>query len=586
MTDTTTGPPRTGLRSLPDILRMRAGQQPHQTAYTFLHNGEGEADTLTYRELDAGARGRAAALAPRLGGHSAVLLYPAGLEFVRTLLGCMYAGVAGAPVQVPNRVRGLQRMRRIADDAGATTILTTTSVKRDLEERFGDRPELSGLTVIDTASLPPAPEGDWTGNEPRLEDIALLQYTSGSTGDPKGVMVRHDNLVHNAAETDELWPCAPDGTVVSWLPLFHDMGLLFGVVLPLWAGIPAYLMAPDAFIRRPARWLEAVSRFRGTHAAAPSFAYELCVRAAAEGAVPPGLDLTSWRIAANGAEPVRSATVRAFIETFSPMGFSATAMCPGYGLAENTLKATGSPQGQAPGVLRLSAEELAEDRVRVVAEDAGDAVPLVSCGAPARGTRVRIVDPVTRTVCPPDRTGEIWINGPCVAAGYHGRPVETEETFRARLAGSEDEGTEPHLRTGDLGFVHEGELYVTGRLKDVIIRKGRNFYPQDIELSAESAHAGLRPNCAAAFSVDDGESERLVVAVETDGRVLRSVGAGELRQDIREQIWDGQRLQVDDVVLIRRGALPRTSSGKVQRRACRQRYLDDELRGTATGEEG
>lgn len=577
MTHTMTGPPPTALRSLPGILRTRAQQQPERVAYMFLHNGEGEAETLTYGELDAGARTRAAALTERLGGGSAVLLYPSGLEFVRALLGCMYAGVTGAPVQVPSRVRGLQRMRRIADDAGASAVLTTTAVKRELEECFADRPELSGLTLVDTESLPTASNGLWPGTDPQPEDIALLQYTSGSTGDPKGVMVSHGNCVHNAAETDELWPCAPDGTVVSWLPLFHDMGLLFGVVLPLWAGIPACLMGPDAFIRRPARWLEAISRFRGTHAAAPSFAYELCVRAADEGGVPPELDLRSWRVAANGAEPVRSSTVRAFTETFSPMGFAEAAMCPGYGLAENTLKATGSSQDRPPGVLWLSSEELAADRVVPVVEGAGDGTPLVSCGSPARATRLRIVDPVTRSVCPPDRVGEIWISGPCVAAGYRGRPAESEETFRARTPGDGRGSTEPHLRTGDLGFVHDGELYITGRLKDVIIRKGRNFYPQDIELSAESAHPGLRPSCAAAFSADDGESERLVVAVEADGRVLRSIGSEELRRRIRDQVWDGQRLQADDVVLIRRGALPKTSSGKVQRRACRRQYLEDGL---------
>lgn len=583
MTTSTSSPPITSLHSLPDILRARGQRQPDRTAYVFLRNGEHEEASLTYRELDLAVQSRARALAAAgLGGGSAVLLHPAGPEFVRTLFACMYAGIAGAPVQVPSRASGLRRLRGIADDAGTSVVLTTAAIKADLEHRYGDRPELAGLTLIDTESLAAAPGDAVTAFEPRPQDIALLQYTSGSTGDPKGVMVSHANFLSNAAETDGLWPCGPDGTVVSWLPLFHDMGLLFGVVLPLWAGIPAYLMAPDAFVRRPARWLEAIARYRGTHAAAPSFAYELCARAAADGQVPADLDLSSWRVAVNGAEPVRWHTLRAFAQAFAPFGFAERAMCPGYGLAENTLKTTGSPQERPPSVLWLSAAELGRGRAVRLGPDDADARPVVGCGHPSADTRVRVVDPVTSAVCPPGRVGEIWIGGPSVAQGYHGRPRESEETFAARPAGApERDGA--YLRTGDLGFVDDGELYVTGRLKDVIIRKGRNFYPQDIELSVEAAHGGLRPNCAAAFSVDDGTGERLVVVVEVDGRVLRSTTGEALRGRIRDGVRDGQRLEVDDVRLIRRGALPRTSSGKVQRRLCRRLYLAGELAAAAGG---
>ncbi|MYW01631.1 fatty acyl-AMP ligase [Streptomyces sp. SID3343] len=569
--------PMTGVRTLTDALTLHARERPDQVAYIFLRDGEQPEETLTYGELDTAARARAAALcAAGLAGGNAVLLYPTALEFVRTLAGCLYAGVTGAPVQVPTRVRGLQRLRRIADDAGASVVLTTGAVKRELEERFGDRPELAGLTLTDTESIPSDAGRGWSGPAVRPDDLALLQYTSGSTGDPKGVMVTHANFLHNAAETDELWPAGSDGAVVSWLPIFHDMGLLFGVVFPLWAGIPAYLMAPEAFVRRPARWLEAISRFRGTHAAAPSFAYELCVRAAAEGRAGTQLDLSSWRVAVNGAEPVRPHVVRAFTETFASVGFAPRAMCPGYGLAENTLKATGSRQDRAPAVLWVSAPSLAQGTVEVSAEGAEAAVPVVGSGVAVPGTTVRIVDPLTLAACPPERVGEIWIAGPCVAKGYRGRAQESELTFRARVRGGPQEG-EGHLRTGDLGFLHDGELYVTGRLKDVVIRKGRNYYPQDIELSAESAAPGLRPNCAAAFGVDDGAAERLVVVLEADGRVLKAVGAQELRRRVRDAVMDGQRLEVDDVVLVRPGAVPKTSSGKVQRGVCRTLLRDGAL---------
>ncbi|MET9295008.1 fatty acyl-AMP ligase [Streptomyces sp. NPDC003077] len=581
------------VRTLPDALRVRSEKQPDEVAYVFLRDGEEPQESMTYGQLHEEARRRAAALTARgLGGENVVLLYPSGLEFVRTLLGCMLARVAGAPVQVPRRLQGVERLRRIADDAGTTTVLTTEEVKRDLEERFGETAALAGLTLVATELLP-APSTDDAGawspeTDPGPEDIALLQYTSGSTGDPKGVIVTHANFLANAAETDELWPCEPDGTIVSWLPLFHDMGMLFGVLMPLWAGIPSYLMAPDAFIRRPARWLEAIARFRGTHAAAPSFAYELCVRAAAEGRTANVGDLSSWRVAVNGAEPVRWRTIRAFTEAFAPHGFASRAMCPGYGLAENTLKATGTRPDQEPATLWLSADALREARVEVVTrttleQDSDPAdeglLPIVSSGVTVPGTDVRIVDPDTLRSLAPGRIGEIWIDGPCVAGGYWGRDQATEETFRARVLNADGtpENEQTYLRTGDLGFLHDGELHVTGRLKDVIIHQGRNYYPQDIELSAESSVLGLHPNCAAAFSVDDGGAERLVVAVETDGRVLKAHQPDELRRRIAEAIYENHRLKADTILLLRRGSVPKTSSGKVQRRACRKLYEDGVL---------
>ncbi|MFF2012643.1 fatty acyl-AMP ligase [Streptomyces sp. NPDC058195] len=574
---TITGPYSTvDVHTLADALRLRSERQPDQTAYVFLRNGEEPGETLTYGRLHSDARMRAAAFAARgLPGSSAVLLYPSGLEFVRTLLGCMYARVAGAPVQVPRRREEVERLRRIADDAGTSTVLTTAEVACELRERFGGMPELEGLTLLATDTLRYDP--DAVGPTlPGSEDIALLQYTSGSTGDPKGVMVSHANFVANVAETDELWPCGQDGAVVNWLPLFHDMGMLFGVVMPLWAGIPSYLMAPEAFIRRPARWLEALARFGGTHAAAPSFAYELCVRAAAEGRTGAVGDLSRWRVAANGAEPVRWATVRSFADAFAPHGFDPRAMCPGYGLAENTLKATGTRQDREPSVLWLSAEALRNGTAQPVGDRAADAVPLVGSGGTVGRTRVRIVDPLTRRLLVDGQVGEIWVDGPCVAGGYHGRREASEGTFRARIADPELSGT-PHLRTGDLGFLREGELFVTGRVKDVIIRKGRNHYPQDIELSAEQAVPGAHPNCAAAFSSEDGERERLVVVVEADGRLLNSLGAGEICRRVHDAVRERNRITPDEVLVVRRGSVPKTSSGKVQRQACRRRYEDGAL---------
>jgi acyl-CoA synthetase (AMP-forming)/AMP-acid ligase II len=565
-----TGRPGAAAGSLPEILRERGRSQPDDLAFVFLANGEDPGPTLTFRGLDEAARSTAAALhaAGVVGGRSALLVYPAGLDFVSSLMGCMYAGVAGAPVQVPSRLRGLERVRRIADDAHATVLLTVASVRDELLAKFGDSPLLDGLTLIATDELPPAAPEDWTDLTPLPDDIALLQYTSGSTGDPKGVMVSHANFLANAAETDELWPTGEDGVYVSWLPHFHDMGMLFGVIVPIFMGAPSYLMSPEAFIRRPGRWTEAISRFGGTHSAAPSFAYELCVREAREKGIEPGTDLSGWRVAANGAEPVRWSVVEDFTAAFAPAGFRPETMCPGYGLAENTLKATGSPGDRVPAVRWVSSVETV---------DPADprAVALVGSGVPVPGTRIRIVSPGTLKAVEDGRVGEIWIGGPCVAGGYFGRAVETAEVFNARVAG--EDRTAEYLRTGDLGFLHDGELYVAGRLKDVIIRKGRNFYPQDIELTVERTTEGLHPNCSAAFSVDDGTSERLVVIVEADGRVLKATGAQELSRRIEDAVHEGQRLIVDEVVITRRGSLPKTSSGKVQRRLTRIRYLDGEF---------
>jgi long chain fatty acid CoA FadD26 len=581
MTVETFSPPAAALGSLPDVLRMRAERQPDDTAYVFLRNGETPEDTLTYRQLAETAFKRAGWLrSAGLGGGRAVLLYPSGLEFVSSLFGCMGAGVTAVPAQVPSRRRSLKRLRRIADDADTTTVLTTGPVRRELLERFGGLDELAGLNLIDSETVAADMPADDAGFSAPADGIALLQYTSGSTGDPKGVVVTHANFRSNAAETAELWPPGREGTIVSWLPLFHDMGLLFGAVVPLWAGMRCYLMSPESFIRDPVRWPTAISRFGGTHAAAPSFGYELCVRAVAEKGLPAGLDLSGWRVAANGAEPVRWRTIQAFATTYAPAGFRPEAMCPGYGLAENTLKASGSPEGRKPTVLWVSPGDLAQSRITPLAapgdvadDSAAAALPLVGCGLTVGATQVRIVDPDTRLARAENHVGEIWISGPCVAAGYYRRPVESAETFEARIADRPADGT--WLRTGDLGFLHEGELFITGRLKDVIIRNGRNYYPQDIELSAEQADVGLRPNCAAAFSVDDGTAELLILVVEADGKTLRG-GGDDLRERIQDAVWDGQRLAVDEVMLTRRGQVPKTSSGKVQRGETRRRYLAGE----------
>ncbi|MBB1252297.1 fatty acyl-AMP ligase [Streptomyces sp. OF3] len=560
---------------LPAILARHAEQTPDAVAYVHLRDGEEIGEQATYAELSADVRTRAAALAGLAAGRrSAVLMYPNGLEFIRAWLACTATGIKGAPLQVPSRRQAVRRLRTVADDARTTLVLTTCEVRDRVLDDFAGLPELDGLEFVATDGLRP-PAAGTASPEPALSDVALLQYTSGSTGDPKGVMVTHANFWANASEMDELWPFAEDGSVVSWLPFFHDMGLLLGVVLPLWAGRPAYLMGPEAFVRRPARWLEALSRFGGTHAAAPNFAYDLCVRA--DGPRGP-LDLSRWRVAINGAEPVRAHTVAEFTGKFAPHGFDPKAMCPGYGLAEYTLKISGSPSDVEPGPLVVDAHALGSGRVVRVTDDADGApgtATVMSCGHTVADARVRVVDPRTLRAVGDDEVGEIWASGPCVAAGYLGREEESERTFRARIVDEEDEG--PFLRTGDMGFVRGGEVFVTGRLKDLIIVKGRNHYPQDLEHTVENSHPLLRPASSAAFAVDDGEREAVVVVVEGDRRILTYASADEVTAAVRGALLEHHRIEVADVVLIRRGTLPKTTSGKVRRRSCAQRYASGDL---------
>ncbi|MFF3911425.1 fatty acyl-AMP ligase [Streptomyces sp. NPDC001848] len=560
--------------TLPGLLSLRARTTPGQLAYVHLRNGEEVGEQITYAALHTAVLARAAVLARvARGRRNAVLMYPSCLEFVQGWLACTAAAIGGAPVQLPTRLHGVRRLRTIADDAGTTLVLTTRESRDRILADFGDLPELAGLEFVATDEMvghtpPDAPRTPLP--EVRLSDVALLQYTSGSTGSPKGVMVTHANFWANAWETDALWPLGDDGVIVSWLPFFHDMGLLLGVVLPLWSGRPAYLMAPEAFIRRPARWLEALSRYGGTHSSAPNFAYDLCVR---ENAVRGSLDLSRWRVAINGAEPVRTHTLRNFAGKFAPYGLDPRALCPAYGLAENTLKVSGSPQDSEPVTLVLDAGELGRGRVRVLPaepEDTAGRAMVVSCGRTVGSSRVRIVNPHTLRAAGPDAVGEIWVSGPCVTAGYLGRDAESEGVFRAVIRGEEAAGT--FLRTGDMGFVRHGQVYVTGRLKDLIVVKGRNHYPQDLEHTAETGHPLLRPGSAAAFAVDTGEREALVVVVEGDNRVLKYAGVEEVAQAVRTAIRRDHRVDVDEVVLIRRGTLPKTTSGKVRRRSCREQY--------------
>lgn len=554
------------------ILRHRAAHKGSRLAYTFLLDGETEEANLTYAELDRRAQAIGASLRSLgAGGRRALLLYPPGLEYIAALFGCFYAGAVAVPVYPPRLNRHLLRLQSILTDAQAAFALTDAGSLSRLESLFNQLPELKSVQLIATDTLPREVESEWREHEPKGESLALLQYTSGSTGLPRGVMLSHQNLAHNSALLARAFEYSADSLCVSWLPIYHDMGLIGGVLQPLYGGFPCVLMSPASFLQRPARWLSAVSHYRATLSGGPNFAYDLCVRRVTSGQRA-NLDLSSWSVAFNGAEPIRQETLERFARTFEPCGFRRQAFYPCYGLAEATLLVSGGPKSGLPVVKTVDAGSLENGRAAEARAGAGKARPLVGSGQTRTDERVIVVNPETLTECAQDEVGEIWVSSRSVALGYWNNPDETAHTFHAHLS---DTGEGPFLRTGDLGFIKGGELFITGRLKDLIIIRGRNHYPQDIELSVERSHAALRAAGGAAFSIEAEGEERLVIVHEVELRQqpdLKRVING-----VRQAVIENHELQVYAVALIRAGTIPKTSSGKIQRRACRAEFLANNL---------
>jgi acyl-CoA synthetase (AMP-forming)/AMP-acid ligase II/acyl carrier protein len=555
-------------RTLVGLLGWRAQSEPERVAYRFLSEGGAQEERVTYGELDGRARAVAAALqGMRAEGERAMLLYPPGLDYVTAFWGCLYAGVIAVPAYPPHANRG-QRLESIAADAQAALALTTGRILERAASRPGPEDGLRRLRWLATDGLAPDSREGW--REPASLDeggLAYLQYTSGSTSAPKGVMVTHANVLHNSAYIHQGFEHTPESVSLSWLPHFHDMGLLDGIIQPLYGGFPGLLMSPAAFLQRPLTWLEAVSLHRVTHSGGPNFAYDLCARR-----VGPGqratLDLSSWRVAYNGAEPVRGETLERFAEAFADCGFRRESFYPAYGLAEATLKVSGGRPDSAPVVLTVRGRALEENRVVEASGDEDDARRLVGCGRATSPTEARVVRPESLTECDADEVGEIWVSGPGVAAGYWRRPSETEQTFQARLS---ETGAGPFLRTGDLGFVRSGELFITGRLKDLIIIRGRNHYPQDIEATAARSHPSLPANACAAFAVEMDGEERLVVAQEVEAR--RTADWQSVVECVRGAVTEEFEIQPAAVLLLKPGSIPKTSSGKVRRADSRAMFL-------------
>lgn len=539
-----------------------------QLAYRLLADAEEGEISITCGELCRRAQAVAARLQTlRAEGERALLLYPTGLDYVVAFFGCLFAGVVAVPAYPPRLNRSLSRLEAIASDAGATLALTTGQLAGRVELLSEHSPVLGKLRWLATDALPLELANEWREQSADGDSLAYLQYTSGSTAAPKGVMISHANVLHNSAYIRQGFEHTPDSISLTWLPHFHDMGLLDGIIQPLFGGFVGLLMSPAAFLQRPSRWLRAISRHRVTHSGGPNFAYDLCARKinADERAT---LDLSSWRVAYNGAEPVRRETLERFAELFAQSGFRAQAFYPAYGLAEATLKVAGGRADAAPVLADVEAGALARNRVVEATGDEAEVRRLVGSGAASLDTEIVIVHPETRRRCASDEVGEIWVRSASVAAGYWMRDEETAETFRAHLA---DTGEGPFLRTGDLGFVKNGELFVTGRLKDLIIIRGRNLYPQDIEAAVEECHPALRRGSGAAFSVETNGAEQLVVVHELEPR--QKPDFDEVFERVREVLAEEFESRPLAILLLKAGSIPKTSSGKIQRHACREKFL-------------
>jgi natural product biosynthesis luciferase-like monooxygenase protein len=564
--------------TLVELVRWRAEVQPEQRLYTFLQDGVGTEATLTYEGLDLQAQ-RIASMLQRIdaSGKRALLLYPPGLDYIIAFFGCLYAGVIAVPAYLPRLNRTDARLQTVVTDTQAAIVLTTQQFYSNIEQRLGEMPALAALHWLITDQNVDSRQQSWQESNVHHDTLAFLQYTSGSTSTPKGVMLSHGNLLHNLSQIHSCFEHTSQSCGVIWLPPYHDMGLIGGILQPLYGGFPVTLMAPLTFLQRPLGWLQTISHIRATTSGGPNFAYELCIQKTTP-EERKDLDLSSWEVAFTGAEPIRYETLKRFAQTFAPCGFRPEAFYPCYGLAEATLLVSSSKK-QAQPTIRIFLNSALEHNQIVVATSehkAGDVRQLVGCGQHIAGQQIVIADPELLSSCPPGRVGEIWVAGPSIAQGYWGRQVDTDITFHAYLA---DTGAGPFLRTGDLGVLLDGELFVTGRIKDLIIIHGRNHYPQDIEQTVQQSHSALRPGCGAAFTITINDEERLAIVHEVD-RQYRRLSVADRRAvigAIRQAVVEQHELQPYTIVLIKPGSIPKTSSGKIQRYVCRNIFLESQL---------
>jgi 8-amino-7-oxononanoate synthase len=570
-----------GPSNLVELVRFRAHHQSDDLAFAYLADGDDERIDMTYGELDRHARTIGAWLQSKgLAGQRALLLYPPGLEFITAFFGCLYAGAVAVPVYPPRRNRSLDRIQAVVQSCDAKAALTTQVVKDRVAPLIDETPELREFPWLASCDAPKGVEEQWEKPSLTADTLAFLQYTSGSTGTPKGVMLSHGNLVHNSWTIQEAFEHTRTGLGVFWLPSYHDMGLIGGILQPLWLGRPNILMSPLSFLQKPVRWLKAITKYQATTSGGPNFAFDLCVRQIAEEELE-NLDLSSWKVAFNGAEPVRPETIEKFTKKFAPCGFQPETFYPCFGLAEATLLVTGGYVSEKPIMETIDADLLAEGRAVIDDGSASKPRRVVSSGRSLVDETVVIADPEGMTTKPEAVVGEIWAKGPSMAKGYWGNQEATDYTFGAYL---KDTGEGPFMRTGDLGYMRNGELFVTGRIKDLIILRGVNIYPQDIEKTAEQSHESLRPNGSGAFVIEESGAERLIIVMEVERRYKGEYQP--LFDAVYKSVARDHEMALDTIVFVKAGSIPKTSSGKIQRHACRNSFLNGSLRSVAQWQPG
>ena len=555
--------------SLVELLRIRAKEQAYRVAYSFLVDGEKQASHLSYAELDQQARAIAARLQSlNLQGSRAMLLFPQGLDYIAAFFGCLYAGVIAVPAYPPRNKRHLARLQTIIANSQTSIILSTKTIEHTLDEVFGVDAD-SSLPILYTDKLSSDPD-DWYLPTLYPQDLAFLQYTSGSTSHAKGVMVTHANLMANQRLIKNGFGHNQNSTVVGWLPLYHDMGLIGNVMQPLFIGAPVILMSPMAFLEKPVRWLQAISEYLAHTSGGPNFAFDLCVQkiSAAEKSQ---LDLSSWKLAFNGAEPINAATLDRFSEAFACCGFQREAFYPCYGLAESTLLATGGTKTAVPTVKAFNKEKLELRIASTETTGSEHTRELVGCGTVGIGHQIRIVDPETQIICDNGHIGEIQMSGSSIAQGYWQNSEETAHTFVPDL------DNRVWLRTGDLGFIDNSELFVSGRLKDLIIIRGRNYYPHDIETAANEVVDCVTPGGLAAFSMTVDDNEILVLLAELKRSYLRQADFTTEFAEIRKRLVDDCGIQANTLVFIKPGAILKTTSGKIRRSDCKKAFENHQL---------
>ena len=558
-----------------EVIKKRTIADPDHVVFRFLENGVDESETLTYRQLEIRSKAVGAVMQSHgKKGDRVLLLFPAGLQYVASLFACFYSGMVAVPAYPPRRNRNLNRVLSIVQDAGAQMALVTRQVYDDIERNFAELPLLREIHWIVYEDIDDTEAKNWKKTEILPEDVAIIQYTSGSTGNPKGVMLSQLNLLYNSEYIRLTFDFSKETTIgMNWLPIFHDMGLIGGILQSAFLGGLNIGMPPVQFIKSPFKWLKAITKYKATVGGGPNFSYDYCVEKISE-EEKKELDLSSMKTFYCGAEPVRKETMESFATAFASCGAKPEQLYPVYGMAETTLIATGGLQKEAPKYLRVKQDKLSQNRVEIADEKDKKAIELVGCGTAWLETEIAIVNPKTFEKTEAMEVGEIWIAGPTVAKGYWNKPEETKRTFEATLNGS---GQGPFLRTGDLGFVYEKELYITGRLKDLIIIRGVNHYPSDIEYTVAHSHPDLRPNACAAFSILKNGVEKLVIVQELKRSALRKTDFNPVMDEIRRSIAEEYELEAYAIVLIRTGSLPLTSSGKIQRRQTRYNFVNKKL---------